>query len=298
MKKALTLIMVIMLMTGCGSTEDLNKDINNPTSKGITIDEVLLPEAANVSIKSDELVEIDYSNATKGYFMARTKSEDHEKLKIRIIKEDKTYDYDINRDLEYVTYPLNMGDGVYNIKICENIEGNRYAVRFALEIDVKLDDDFLPYLYPNIIIDYCLDDEVVAKSFELVAGDMTTLERVEHLYSYVVDNIKYDNSKLEAARLSFLIPDLNYTIDTKSGICIDYASLLCALLRIQQIPCKVITGYVDEGYHAWVSVYIDDNIGWITPEIYFEKENWNSADPTFDATKKNYDGPYEVKDQY
>ena len=46
-----------------------------------------------------------------------------------------------------------------------------------------------------------------------------------------------------------------------SGICFDYASLLAALCRIQGIPARVIVGWTDIEYHAWVEIYLE-NEGW------------------------------------
>jgi transglutaminase-like putative cysteine protease len=38
----------------------------------------------------------------------------------------------------------------------------------------------------------------------------------------------------------------------KSGICLDLAALVVALLRIMGIPAKLTIGMADRQYHAWV----------------------------------------------
>lgn len=86
-------------------------------------------------------------------------------------------------------------------------------------------------------------------------------------------------------------------MEIKTGICFDYAALMTCMLRVQQIPTKLMTGYVEEGYHSWVEVYLKD-IGWIDPRIYFESEVWTLIDPTFDAMDEPYKGSYEVKYNY
>ena len=58
-----------------------------------------------------------------------------------------------------------------------------------------------------------------------------------------------------------------------------------------------MTGYVEEGYHSWVEIYID-NIGWINPRVYFESNKWTLLDPTFDAMDNKYDGEYQIKYEY
>ena len=63
------------------------------------------------------------------------------------------------------------------------------------------------------------------------------------------------------------------------------------MLRVQQIPTRLITGYVDEGYHAWVEVYLEGQ-GWVNPDIFIDKKTWTIMDPTFASSKYDYDGQY------
>ena len=74
---------------------------------------------------------------------------------------------------------------------------------------------------------------------------------------------------------------------------INYASLLAALCRIQGIPARVIVGWTDIEYHAWVEIYLE-NEGWINPKVYFAKNDWSLVDPTFsDSGNADYTGKYE-----
>ena len=134
-------------------------------------------------------------------------------------------------------------------------------------------------------------------SFSLTEKAKTQLERVYLIYNYIIDNIDYDYDKLDEARSSYILPIIDETLDNKKGICFDYASLMSAMLRVQQIPTKVITGYVDDGYHSWVEVYIEGE-GWINPQIYFNSEEWKLVDPTYGAADYNYKGTYEQVYEY
>lgn len=55
--------------------------------------------------------------------------------------------------------------------------------------------------------------------------------------------------------------DLDKTLATKIGICIDKACLFAAMCRILGIKCKVCIGKVEDNigmmYHAWNRVLID-----------------------------------------
>ena len=71
-------------------------------------------------------------------------------------------------------------------------------------------------------------------------------------------------------------------LEKKSGICFDYASLMCALLRSQNIPTKLVVGYSGTAYHAWISVHLEET-GWVDNIIQFDGEHWSLMDPTLAA---------------
>ena len=158
---------------------------------------------------------------------------------------------------------------------------------------MTLENEFVPYLYPNQVVDYDTNTLCLQKSFELVKDDKTELDRVQHIYTWVLDNIVYDWDKVEEVQGKYVLPVLDETYQEKKGICFDYAALMSAMLRVQHIPTKVVTGMVDEGYHAWIEVYIE-NMGWIKPHVYFNNGEWTTMDPTYDAMDQEYDGDYEI----
>ncbi len=63
---------------------------------------------------------------------------------------------------------------------------------------------------------------------------------------------------------------LQETIDEKSGVCQDFAHLMLGILRTNKIPCRYISGYLNQGngfvgtgaVHAWIQALIP-GIGWI-----------------------------------
>ena len=101
-----------------------------------------------------------------------------------------------------------------------------------------------------------------------------------YLYASVVEkanNVQYG-----------YVPDPDQTLNDKTGICFDYASLTCAMLRSQGIPTKLEVGYVGEVYHAWISCYVDET-GWIDNIIEFDGKDWSLLDPTLGANNKSKD---------
>ena len=72
-------------------------------------------------------------------------------------------------------------------------------------------------------------------------------------------------------------------LETKKGICFDYAALMTGMLRSQNVPCKLVVGYANKSYHAWISVWSADK-GWINGAIFFDGSDWKLMDPTFAST--------------
>jgi len=81
-------------------------------------------------------------------------------------------------------------------------------------------------------------------------------------------------------------------MDTGKGICLDYASLMTAMLRSQGIPTKLEVGYAGDVYHAWISVYLKEQ-GWVDDIIEFDGKSWTLMDPTLaSANDKKSAGKY------
>lgn len=292
MLKKILLVLIVISLIGCSSNNDSNYPMSGTPSPAQTQEEVLWPVTLETSILSDgSLAQIDYSSIQDGYVCAKL-LQSVDGIKIQISKDDKKYNYDL-ASLDYVSFPINMEDGLYTLKILQQIEGDRYAICASQDVQVTLTDANSPYLYPNQIVDYNSSSLVYSKSFEIVKNDEDDLTRVAHLFQYVVNTLDYDDDKAKNVSDSFHLPDIEGSLESGKGICFDYAASLAALCRIQGIPAKVIVGWTDIEYHAWVEIYIKDK-GWINPKIYFKKRKWNLVDPTFaDSANSDYEGKYE-----
>ena len=62
---------------------------------------------------------------------------------------------------------------------------------------------------------------------------------------------------------------------------------MSAMLRSQNIPCKLVVGYAGTTYHAWINVYSEET-GWVEV-IYFDGTSWTLMDPTFTSSGKRSD---------
>jgi len=253
--------------------------------------------------------EIDASNAADGYIKVRYLNETTKKLKVIIEKDSEQYTYDLNSKGEYDTYPLQMGDGSYKVKIFENISENKYATKQTASINVKLKDQNAPYLISSQMVNFTDTSETVKKAQELTKGKTTDIEKIDAIYDYVISNIVYDNEKAKTVKSGYL-PVVDEIFKSNKGICFDYSSVMAAMLRSESIPTKLVTGYSSNvsAYHAWNEVYTRET-GWIALNgFYFDGEQWKLMDSTIassakqsnnlkvlEHTNKSIDGKYYTK---
>lgn len=173
----------------------------------------------------------------KGYVAVRY-SGNARKISIEITgKKDKTYKYFVNKTNKPVYFPLTCGNGTYQIAVYENIQGDEYSALMMDSFDVKLKNRFLPFLYPNQYVEFTSETKAVKKAKELAKGKEDALSIVKSIYHYVVKNIKYDDDKAKNVQKGYL-PSVDETLETKKGICFDYAALMTAMLRSQGIPIE------------------------------------------------------------
>lgn len=240
---------------------------------------VLTPVASGTEVYSGGGAQIDASNAGEGYVMVKYDG-NAAKIRIQITRDGgSTYTYGLSGSGVYDVFPLSQGSGGYTINVFENVYDNQYALVLGQYISANLRSSVLPFLYPNQYVNFYDGCQTVAKGARLASTAANDLEIVENVYNYVIHNITYDFDK--AASVSFgYLPNVDTILNSGTGICFDYAAVMAAMLRTQNIPTKLVVGYAGQIYHAWISTYITD-IGWVNGIIYFDGQSWVRMDPTF-----------------
>ena len=245
--------------------------------------------AASSGILSNSKAAVDISQVSEGILKIRYTGGKQVKIKVQITKDDKTiYTYNLNNSGTYETFPLtegngnysfdNLPDGTYSVKVLENVSGNRYSVACSVSVEVALSNSFAPFLHPNQFVNYTEDTKAVELAKELTENKKDDLEKISAVFDYVVDHISYDDT-LAATAESGYIPNLDQVLKKQTGICFDYAAVMAAMLRSQNIPCKLVVGYAGTTYHAWINVYVSGK-GWVDKFIYFDGKTWTLMDPT------------------
>lgn len=235
------------------------------------------------SASGENGIELDTSHLSEGYVAVRATVEG--KLKFLLSSNSSTlqYSYLLPSDGSAAIIPLQLGDGTYEFAVCKNIEGTKYSYLYRKSAQVSLSDEFQPFLRPSIYVNYSSSSACVKKAAELASHANTEMDVVTNIYNFIVENISYDKNKAKTIGTDYF-PNPDETLNSQSGICIDYAALAAAMLRSQGIPTKLITGYVAPNnlYHAWNMIWLKDT-GWITVELKVDKNTWNRVDTTFAA---------------
>lgn len=270
-----------LLLGGCsGSSSASRKEHSGPPRDSTP--KVLTPSADGVNVYQNDFASIDASNTSQGYVMVKYNGT-NEKVKLRITCPDQScYTYLISDRGAYDTFPLTAGNGSYALQVLENVAGDTYTVSLAQSINVNIEDEFLPFLYPNQYVNFHTDSKAVSKGSDLAKDTYSDLDVVQNIYNYVIKNISYDTEKAQNVSYGY-VPDIDDTLSSKKGICFDYAALMASMLRSQNIPTKLEVGYSGDAYHAWISTYIDDK-GWVDDIIQFNGNTWQIMDPTLAAT--------------
>ena len=270
-----------LLLGGCsGSSSASRKEHSGPPRDSTP--KVLTPSADGVTVYQNDFASIDASNTSQGYVMVKYNGT-NEKVKLQITCPDQScYTYLIIDRGAYDTFPLTAGNGSYALQVLENVAGDTYTVSLAQSINVSIEDEFLPFLYPNQYVNFHTDSKAVSKGSDLAKDTYSDLDVVQNIYNYVIKNISYDTEKAQNVSYGY-VPDVDDTLSSKKGICFDYAALMTSMLRSQNIPTKLEVGYSGDAYHAWISTYIDDK-GWVDDIIQFDGDTWQIMDPTLAAT--------------
>ncbi len=248
--------------------------------------EVLVPEAPGQVVYSNELASIDASHLSQGYVMVQyTGTVSKVKLQIQT-PSGVTYTYTL-RD-GYEAFPLTDGNGSYKITVWEQRPATGdYISALSQTVEVSIENEFSPYLYPNQYVDFSPDCETVALGASLSEGASNDLDVVARIYEYVTQNISYDYDKAETVQSGY-VPDVDQVLKSGKGICFDYAAVMAAMLRSQRIPTRMEIGYAGDVYHAWISTHIED-LGWVNGIIEFDGSQWKLMDPTFAANSSEKD---------
>ena len=309
LKQLIILIVIIIVLIGTAIEQynQNNKDNKNKDS----ISAWNIPQGWwNVDTGAEEVHIITNGSKIKTVFVSGDNEYKYCIIKMyQLLESNKCVDYKVSKiDLE--KFKLEKIWDSYEVEtIIPRYNSGKYKLEFYIalddgstkkigkEISINFDniDDPFNYLESTYYVKYMIND-IVSISNGYTGGledskDVVTeydkdvtLEYITNVYEKL---IKYSyNSKLADEIISnpyeytHYRPDPLKTLRSESGICFDIAAAYVSLMRVRNIPCRLVFGDVNNEYHAWVEVFIKDENGSYT---------WNLVDPTL---KNIFNKPY------
>ena len=201
---------------------------------------------------------IDHSHASDGYIIVKAPKSSH-RLKIAISFDGAAkIHYNLNTDGNEEILPLQYGNGKYTVSLYRQISGPKYQKDGEISFTVKMKDKLGYTLYPNQWVNYTAETAAVQYADELCADLTGEYEITMTVFNFMKRNFSYDWFKagdVKAGTLKDILPDIDGSWETGTGICQDLAAIMCTMLRSQGIHAMLVVGTYGRTPHAWVTVY-------------------------------------------
>lgn len=242
--------------------------------------DALWPAAGGNEQRSGKM-KLDVSFLSEGYFLAAVQKPSSHRLKLRVVKDGETLTYDLNSNGDYEVFPLQLGNGNYEVSLYENVSGKKYSQEGRISLSVRTRLPGVCFLYPNQYVNYTQFSEAVAKAGELCAGKGPK-EAYTIICDFMKNNFVYDYIKAVTVQAGQL-PDIDNSYAKRMGVCQDLSAITVCMLRTQGIPSRLIIGYADNQYHAWTMTKMGG-----TDEFFDPTAALNAITPVKDYSMERY----------
>ena len=242
--------------------------------------DALWPAAGGNEQRSGKM-KLDVSFLSEGYFLAAIQKPSNHRLKLRVVKDGETLTYDLNSNGDYEVFPLQLGNGDYEVSLYENVSGKKYSQEGRISLSVRTRLPGVCFLYPNQYVNYTQFSEAVAKAGELCAGKGPK-EAYAIICDFMKNNFVYDYIKAVTVQAGQL-PDIDNSYAKRMGVCQDLSAITVCMLRTQGIPSRLIIGYADNQYHAWTMTKMGG-----TDELFDPTAALNAITPVKDYSMERY----------
>lgn len=242
--------------------------------------DALWPAAGGNEQRSGKM-KLDVSFLSEGYFLAAVQKPSSHRLKLRVVKDGETLTYDLNSNGDYEVFPLQLGNGDYEVSLYENVSGKKYSQEGRISLSVRTRLPGVCFLYPNQYVNYTQFSEAVTKAEELCAGKGPK-EAYATICDFMKNNFVYDYIKAVTVQAGQL-PDIDNSYAKRMGVCQDLSAITVCMLRTQGIPSRLIIGYADNQYHAWTMTKMGG-----TDEFFDPTAALNAITPVKDYSMERY----------
>lgn len=226
---------------------------------------------------SDAFVNLQYLDMddllVNGIFTVKAPTDLSDQYCVRVINTDnKTEQFYKFVSTVRPSLSITAGSGNYCVQFLIRLVGNKFLVKES--VDFCYDENCVglkPYVEETLMVP--MSDKITDLAQNVTKYGKTKLGKVRLVEWYLAENMYYDYVKAYNVKAGYK-SNPNTILDDGCGICVDYATLMTSMLRSIDIPTRMVWGYINGVYHAWVEVAIDGS--------------WLRFDPTLADTKSGY----------
>lgn len=234
------------------------------------------------TVQSNSYGTIDVTHANEGYVTLKTGKSNNNTILGAVDYYDadgnrKCHDFYMDKDETY-TVPTYFGDGKYVVSIMEHKEGKTYNIKLSVTITVKSNSVYQTFLHSTRQANYENAPDAVAKAEELTKNCKTDAEKINVVYNWVYDNIKYDKKYSDSTYGDTNQADrfdLDTILENGKGVCRHRSALVAGMLRSIDIPCRV----TESKTHSWVQVWYETR-EYTKNGITYSEGTWVQLDTT------------------
>ncbi|MGM0854907.1 MAG: transglutaminase domain-containing protein [Bacillota bacterium] len=200
------------------------------------------------------------------------------------------------------SFYLRFGPGTYEVTLSvpeikdENSDYFRFFGFAKFEVESTGEDKRDLLLSRGVQSDA---QEIKEQAKTVTAGKTSDSDKAKAIYDDVAKNVSYDVEKYENDDFNWDDSALK-TLETKTGVCQDYAYLAIAMLRASDIEARFVEGRaggIFPGRHAWVEANLDGEwvtldptwgSGYLKEGKFVPAYNEDYFDPDMDEFKKTH----------
>ena len=150
--------------------------------------------------------------------------------------------------------------------------------RGILNVNESFYEDYL-----DLLLDYGDDQQIYDLAQQITQGCETEYDKAKEIEWYFITNsFKYDldYQKAQGENVN------DFLFDTKTGVCVEYATAMVMLARAAGIPARYCEGYLmnqvieNSDYEDGQYYSVSANDGHAFPELYLKGYGWVTFEPT------------------
>ncbi len=136
----------------------------------------------------------------------------------------------------------------YRVQVEDRVDEDPLAPLMLVQ---NLPPDILHYLLPSR---YCQSDELSAQATTIIGSLPPNYQCVATIRSWIHQNIRYEFGSSNSFTTAL------ETLNTRRGVCRDFAHLGIALCRAINVPARMVVGFLHQlnpmDLHAWFEAFI------------------------------------------